>query len=312
MALASEVAEPMSIDGAAASERSWLFVPGDSERKQTRALESGADALILDLEDSVAPARRKTARERVASLLAERRANRGAQRLWVRANAPSSGELLEDLVKIVPSAPDGLVLPKISSPEEIVETHHYLSALEKREGLRAGSIRVLVIATETARAVLGIERLAAGVPRLAGLTWGAEDLGASLGVRGRLEADGSLTPVFELARSLCLLAAAATGVAAIDGVHADFRDGEGLARELARARRDGFSGKLAIHPDQVGPINAAFTPSESEIARARRIVAAFAEAPDVGVTSLDGQMIDRPHLLQAERLLAAAERLARR
>src|SRR5215469_10504086 len=160
MALASEVAEPMSIDGAAASERSWLFVPGDSERKQTRALESGADALILDLEDSVAPARRKTARERVASLLAERRANRGAQRLWVRANAPSSGELLEDLIKIVPNAPDGIVLPKISSPEEIVETHHYLSALEKREGLRAGSIRALVIATETARAVLGIERLA--------------------------------------------------------------------------------------------------------------------------------------------------------
>ncbi|HEY2590987.1 MAG TPA: aldolase/citrate lyase family protein, partial [Steroidobacteraceae bacterium] len=129
---------------------------------------------------------------------------------------------------------------------------------------------------------------------------------------GRLEPDGTLTPVFELARSLCLLAAAAAGVAAIDGVHADFRDRDGLTRELARARRDGFTGKLAIHPEQVEPINAAFTPSESEIERARRIVAAFAEAPDVGVTSLDGQMIDRPHLLQAERLLAAAERLARR
>jgi citrate lyase subunit beta / citryl-CoA lyase len=312
MALASEAHEAMSREAVAASERSWLFVPGDSERKQTRALESDADALILDLEDSVAPARRKTARERVASLLTERRANRGAQRLWVRVNAPSSGELLEDLAGIVPGAPDGVVLPKISNPEEIVETHHYLSALEKREGLRSGSIRVLVIATETAHAVLGIERLATGAPRLAGLTWGAEDLGASLGVRGRLEADGSLTPVFELARSLCLLTAAAAGVAAIDGVHADFRDHEGLARELARARRDGFTGKLAIHPEQVEPINAAFTPSESEIARARRIVAAFAEAPDVGVTSLDGQMIDRPHLLQAERLLAAAERLTRR
>lgn len=302
----------MSGDAHAASARSWLFVPGDSERKQSRALESAADALILDLEDSVAPARRQAARERIAALLGTRGATRGAPRLWVRVNAPSSGQLLDDLAAIVPGAPDGIVLPKVAVPEELLEAHHYLSALEKREGLRAGSIRVLVIATETARAVLGIERLAAGAPRLTGLTWGAEDLGAALGVRARLREDGSLTPVFELARSLCLLAAAAAGVAAIDGVHADFRDAQGLARELARARRDGFSGKLAIHPEQVEPINAAFTPSEAEIARARRIVAAFAEAPDVGVTSLDGQMIDRPHLLQAERLLAAAERLARR
>ena len=293
------------------SARSWLFVPGDSDRKQARALESAADALILDLEDSVAPARRQAARERVASFLRERSAQRVAQRLWVRVNAPASGELLEDLTAVVPGAPDGIVLPKVSAPAEVVEAHHYLSALEKREGHSPGSIRVLVIATETARAVLGIEGLAAGVPRLAGLTWGAEDLGASLGARARLEADGSPTPVFELARSLCLLAAAAAGVPAIDGVHADFRDRDGLARELARARRDGFSGKLAIHPEQVEPINVAFTPSESEIARARRVVAAFAEAPDIGVTSLDGQMIDRPHLLQAERLLAAAERLTR-
>ncbi|HEY2591673.1 MAG TPA: aldolase/citrate lyase family protein, partial [Steroidobacteraceae bacterium] len=148
MALPSRVPAAMSAEAVAASERSWLFVPGDSERKQTRALETDADALILDLEDSVAPARRKAARERVASLLAERRTNRAAQRLWVRVNAPASGELLEDLAGIVPGAPDGIVLPKISIPEEIVETHHYLSALEKREGLRAGSIRVLVIATE--------------------------------------------------------------------------------------------------------------------------------------------------------------------
>lgn len=312
MARPREAAEATSRNAAAVSARSWLFVPGDSDRKQSRALESGADALILDLEDSVAPARRTAARERVAAFLGERRTPRAAQRLWVRVNAPTSGELLEDLAAIVPGAPDGIVLPKISVPEEIVQAHHYLSALEKREGLRLGAIRVLVIATETARAVLGIERLAAGAPRLAGLTWGAEDLGAALGARARLEADGSLTPVFELARSVCLLAAAAAGVPAIDGVHADFRDSEGLARELARARRDGFSGKLAIHPEQVEPINATFTPSESEIARARRIVAAFAAAPDVGVTSLDGQMIDRPHLVQAERLLAAAERLARR
>ncbi len=301
-----------TVSGDIASERSWLFVPGDSERKQARALESGADALILDLEDSVAPARRKDARERIAALLGERRGKRAAQRLWVRVNGLASGELLDDLTAILAGAPDGIVLPKVSSLEEIVEAHHYLSALERRESLRAGSTRLLVIATETARAVLGIEGFAAGAPRLAGLTWGAEDLGAALGVRGRVEADGSLTPVFELARSLCLLAAAAAGVPAIDGVHAELRDREGLARELARARRDGFSGKLAIHPDQVDLINTAFTPTDTEIARARRVVAAFAAAPDVGVTSLDGQMIDRPHLVQAERLLAAAERLERK
>jgi len=309
----------MNTGAAAGSARSWLFVPGDSERKQARALESAADALILDLEDSVAPAKRQEARERVAALLAARRGKRGAQRLWVRTNAPSSGELLDDLIAVMPGAPDGIVLPKVSAADEIIEAHHFLSALERRESLRSGATGVVVIATETPRAVLGIERftadtarLGAAGSRLAGLTWGAEDLGAALGARGRLEADGSLAPVFDLARTLCLLAAAAAGVPAIDGVHADFRDRDGLARELARARRDGFSGKLAIHPDQVEPINAAFTPSESEIAHARRVVAAFAAAPDVGVTSLDGRMIDRPHLKQAERLLAAAERLGRR
>lgn len=301
----------MSANAGPASARSWLFVPGDSERKQAKALASAADALILDLEDSVAPARRREARERVTAVLTGRRERHGAQELWVRVNGPASGELLEDLAAVVRAAPDGIVLPKVSSAEEIAETHHYLSALEKRDALPPGATRVLVIATETPRAVLALEHLARGAPRLAGLTWGAEDLAAALGARGKTEEDGSPTPVFELARSRCLLAAAAAGVAAIDGVHADFRDGEGLERELARARRDGFGGKLAIHPDQVGPINAAFTPTESETAQARRIVAAFAASPDIGVASLDGRMIDRPHLLQAERLLASAERLAR-
>ncbi len=308
--------------------RSWLFVPGDSERKQARAAASGADALILDLEDSVAPRMRGRAREQVAAFL-RAHPRRGAQRLWVRINGLASGELLEDLAAVMAGAPDGVVLPKVSSAEEVLEVHHYLSALERRERL-GHEVGLLVIATETPQAVLGLERFAAALSReddsglgsgsgssharrltrLAGLTWGAEDLSAALGVREKVAADGSLTFAFELARSLCLLAAAAAGVQAVDGVHGEFADREGLARELARARRDGFTGKLAIHPDQIEPINAAFTPTESELAHARRIVAAFAASPEIGVTSIDGKMIDRPHLLQAQRLLAVAEALA--
>ncbi len=312
--------------------RSWLFVPGDSERKLAKAAASPADALILDLEDSVAPERRATARERIAGFL-RGHPRGGAQRRWVRVNALASGELLEDLAAVMAGAPDGIVLPKVSSPEEALEVDHYLSALERRERL-ARETSLLLIATETPRAVLELSRLVAALPaaagrtsgpaaanrepsavrwtsapRLAALTWGAEDLSAALGAAASTAADGSLTFTFELARSLCLLAAAAAGVQAIDGVHADLADREGLARELARARRDGFSGKLAIHPDQIEPINAAFTPTASEVAHARRIVAAFAASPEIGVTSIDGRMIDRPHLLRAQRLLAAAERL---
>ena len=291
--------------------RSWLFVPGDSERKQQRGIESAADALILDLEDSVAPTRRSGARQLIRTLLDARRERRTPQ-LWVRVNALGSGQLLEDLVAVVGGAPDGIVLPKISSAGEILEVHHYLSALERREGVESHAARLLVIATETPRALLDMSGYAQPPARLAALTWGAEDLSAALGARGRTEEDGSPSLTFELARSLCVIAAAAAGIQAVDGVHAQFRDAAGLERELARARRDGFTGKLAIHPDQVEAINQAFTPSDAELDQARRIVAAFAASPDVGVTSVDGRMIDRPHLVQAQRLLATAERLLRR
>ena len=304
--------------------RSWLFVPGDSERKLARAATSAADALILDLEDSVARERLPEARVRVAAVLAGRPPGPGPQ-LWVRVNGAATPEGLADLVAVMRGAPDGIVAPKVSSAQEIAQIHHFLSALEAREGLELGATRLLPIATETARAVLGLDRLAAaagaepaaplGAPsirrRLAGLTWGAEDLAAQVGALANASPDGTLAPVFELARALCLVAAAAAGVPAIDGVHAEFRDRAGLERELARARRDGFAGKLAIHPDQIDAINAAFTPSESELAQARRIVAAFAAAPGLGVASLDGRMIDRPHRIRAERLLAAAAELAR-
>jgi citrate lyase subunit beta / citryl-CoA lyase len=291
--------------------RSLLFVPGDSERKQAKALTSGADALILDLEDSVAAAQRPAARARVREFLSAPSRPSDPQR-WVRVNGPDSGHLRDDLAAVIGGRPDGVVLPKVSSVNEVAEAGQILAGLEAQAGLEPGSTRFIVIATETPRALLRLGEYSAALPaaeRLVALAWGMEDLSAALGALAKTGADGSLTPVFELARSLCLIAAAAAGVQAIDGVHSDFRDAAGLTREAGRARRDGFSAKLAIHPDQVPVINAAFSPTAAEIERARRIVAAFAAAPNTGVTSLDGQMLDRPHLLLAQRVLELSSRI---
>jgi citrate lyase subunit beta / citryl-CoA lyase len=288
--------------------RSFLFVPGDSERKQAKALATAADALILDLEDSVDVAQLPAARARVHELL-QAHPDRARQQLWVRVNALSSGLLLEDLAAVMADAgeggPDGIVLPKVSDPREIEEVAHYLAALEVRAARDLGSTRLMVIATETPRGLLSLPTYSSNA-RLLALTWGSEDLGAALGVTARVDSAGALTPPFQVARTTCLLTAAALGVQAIDGVHVDFRNKEALERELESARRDGFTGKLAIHPDQVDAINAAFMPTEAEIARARRVIAAFAAAPGAGVVSLDGQMIDRPHLVQAQRVLQSA------
>ena len=297
--------------------RSYLFVPGDSERKQTKALSCGADALILDLEDSVDVTQLPAARARVRELL-KSTSERAKLQLWVRVNALSSGLLLEDLASVMGDAgddgPDGIMLPKVSDPREIEEVSHYLAALEVRGSRTLGSTRIIVIATETARGLLSLSNypaFMAAAPavakRLTGLTWGAEDLGAGLGVTARVDGNGVPTLPFQMARTSCLLTAAALGVQSIDGVHVDFRDRLGLARHLDAARRDGFTAKLAIHPDQVDAINAAFSPNEAEIARARRVVAAFAAAPGAGVVNLDGQMLDRPHLVQAKRILGAVE-----
>ena len=288
--------------------RSFLFVPGDSERKQAKALATAADALILDLEDSVDVAQLPAARARVHELL-QTQPDRTKQQLWVRVNALSSGLLLEDLAAVMADAgeggPDGIVLPKVSNPSEIEEVAHYLAALEARSARELGSTRLLVIGTETPRGLLSLPTYRNNA-RLAALTWGSEDLGAVLGVTSKVDEAGALTPPFQLARTTCLLTAAALGIQAIDGVHVDFRNKDGLARELESARRDGFTGKLAIHPDQIDAINAAFMPTEAEIARARRIIAAFAAAPGAGVVNLDGQMVDRPHLVQAQRVLQSA------
>ncbi|HEY8052766.1 MAG TPA: CoA ester lyase [Steroidobacteraceae bacterium] len=299
--------------------RSWLFVPGDSERKQAKALATPADVLILDLEDSVDPQQLPAARARVRDLLGAHSAASHPQ-LWVRINPPAGQLWRDDLAALFGAdaaghTPAGIVVPKVSSPQEIAMLADHLTQLETRCGIRTGGTRLLVIATETPQGVLALPLYPAvlgaaahAASRLSGLTWGVEDLGTALGVLRRRDASGALTFTFQLARSACQLTAAALGVQAIDSVHVDFRDPPGLARELDEARRDGFSGKLAIHPDQVPAINAAFAPTAAECAQARRIVAAFASAAGTGVASLDGQMIDRPHLIQAQRILAAAAR----
>ncbi|HXY76368.1 MAG TPA: CoA ester lyase [Steroidobacteraceae bacterium] len=303
----------MSAERARAPLRSLLFVPGDSERKQARALASAADALILDLEDAVDPAQLNAARAHIGRLLGSRPAGQPPE-LWVRVNTPASGLMREDLESVCTfRMPDGIVLPKISAAEEITEVAAQLERLESHLAAAPGSTRIVVIATETPKGLLVLPRYPAVLEaapalraRLAGLTWGAEDLSTAIGALGKRDATGAFTFTFQLARSACLLAAAALGVQPIDGVHTDLRDAPGLERELGEARRDGFTGKLAIHPDQVGAINAAFTPTDAEREHARRVVAAFAARPGAGVASLDGQMIDRPHLIQAQRILAAA------
>ena len=284
--------------------RSFLFVPADSERKLARAPDSGADALILDLEDSVVPANRPIARTQTRGFL-EATGSAGFRR-WVRINPLASGPLasgiaLDDLAATVPGRPDGILLPKCM-PEDLRTLDHYLSAFEAAAGLPRGEIRVVAIATETPAAMFALGNYAGVSPRLAGITWGAEDLAACLGGHNR-RLDGIYDDVYRLARSLCLLAAAAAGVDAIDTIYTDFRDEAGLAAESAAARRSGFTAKMAIHPAQIAAINRAFSASEDELAWARQVVALFAENPDAGTIALDGKMIDRPHLTLARRLL---------
>jgi citrate lyase subunit beta/citryl-CoA lyase len=275
--------------------RSLLFVPGDRPDRMEKALNSGADALILDLEDSVAASARPEARRAVAAFL---QANSQA-RLWVRVNPLDSPDHEKDLAAIVPAHPDGLFLPKAEGGASVDELARRLTEHGN------ATAQIIAIASETPAAMFQLGTYG-GARRLAGVTWGAEDLPAAIGAATSREADGRFTPPYELARSLTLFGAAAAGVAPIETVYPDFRDLEGLAAYAGRARRDGFTGMMAIHPAQVAPINAAFTPSEAEIAHARAVVAAFEANPEAGALSLDGKMIDRPHLIQAQRILAAA------
>ena len=275
--------------------RSLLFVPGDRPELMQKALGAKADALILDLEDSVALEGKPQARRDVAGFL--RREPRSVP-LFVRINPLPSGLMDHDLDAISGAAPDGVVLPKAEGAESVLEL---VGRLSTRGG---GAVPILPIATETAAAVFRLGEYAAVAGSLAGLTWGAEDLSAAVGAVSAREADGSLAAPYELARALALFAAHAAGVPAIETVYPAFRDHEGLSRYAARAARDGFTGMMAIHPSQVDIINTAFTPSAEAVAYARRVVEAFARHPDAGVLSIDGAMIDAPHLKQAQRVLA--------
>ena len=279
--------------------RSFLFVPADSERKLARGLESGADALILDLEDSVAAANRPTARRLAREFLDAH----GAEtiRRYVRINPLQSGLALEDLAATVAGRPDGILLPKCT-PDDVRTADHYLSAFEAAAGAPAGAVKIVAIATETPQAVFALGGYGGVSPRLEGITWGAEDLSACIGGSNRTES-GDYDGPYKLARSLCLLAASAANVLAIDTIYTDFRDAAGLEAECAAARRSGFAGKMAIHPAQLAAINEAFSVSAAEREWAERVVAAFAANPDAGTLALDGRMIDKPHLVLARRLL---------
>jgi citrate lyase subunit beta/citryl-CoA lyase len=282
--------------------RSFLFVPADSERKLAKGLESGADALILDLEDSVAAANRSTARRQAREFLDAHRPETIAR--YVRINPLASGLALDDLAATVASKPEGILLPKCT-PDDVRTVDHYLSAFETAAGHPAGAIRVIAIATETPQAVFVLGNYAGASPRLEAITWGAEDLSACIGGNNRT-IDGAYDGPYQLARSLCLLAASAAGVAALDTIYTDFRDASGLKAEAIAARRSGFTGKMAIHPAQLATINEVFSTSAEERNWAERVLAAFAANPDAGTLALDGKMIDKPHLVLARRLLGLA------
>ncbi len=291
--------------------RSWLFIPGDSEKKLAKAAGTGADALILDLEDSVTPANKAAARTMTCAWLQANRQPAGdgpRQGRWVRINALDTALWRDDLAAVLPGAPDGVMLPKSAGPESVQQVAAELYELEQRCGIAPGSTRILPLVSETAAAAVTIPAyVGAALPRLAGLTWGAEDLSAALGATRKRDSAGVWTDTFRFARTQTLLTAHARGVFAIDTLHADFADLEGLRRAAQDARADGFAGMLAIHPAQVPIINAAFSPSEAELAEARAIVAAFAANPDAGALQIEGRMIDRPHLRLAQRVLGIAD-----
>lgn len=284
--------------------RSLLFVPGDSERKFAKAQGVGADVLILDLEDAVAPSMKQAARAQVSAMLDDRSPR--DWRFFVRANPFNTGLTLDDLAAVVKPGLDGLLVPKANGGVDIARLGYYLDAFETAAGMALGTVKIAVVATETPAAMFALGSYAPPHTRLVGLTWGAEDLAAAIGATANKEADGAWTEPYRQARSLCLYAAAAAGVAPLDTLYADFRDAEGLERDCRRARRDGFTGRIAIHPDQVATINRCFAPSDQEIEEARKIVAAFAEQPDAGTLGIDGKMYDIPHLKAAKRTLAAA------
>jgi citrate lyase subunit beta / citryl-CoA lyase len=289
----------------AGNARSWLFAPGDSERKMEKATAGTADIVLLDLEDAVAEGEKPKARSMVSAFLTANAKQR--HRLWVRINPIQGPHGLADLVAIIGSRPGGIMLPKSRGRADAELLDHYLTALEVAAGTECGTTQVIVLVTETADAMFTTGSYA-GTPRVIALTWGAEDLADAIGASSNRDQDGSYGFTYQLARSLCLVGAAAAGVSAIETIHGDFRDEAGLRKRAAEVRRAGFRGMLAIHPAQVDVINEAFTPSTEELARAQEIVDLFAANPGVGAIGHKGAMLDRPHLARAQALLALATR----
>jgi citrate lyase subunit beta / citryl-CoA lyase len=297
------MSEGGSSDGAL---RSLLFVPGDDEKKLAKGLGSGADALLIDLEDSVAPARKTEARRITQAFIRQHAPDAARPRLFVRVNAQATGLTGDDLDAVMAAAPDGIMLPKCQSGDDVKLVSSMIAVREAENDLPDGVTGIIAIATETARSIFHMGSYAGASRRLRGLTWGGEDLSADLGAEANRLSDGSYTDPYRLARSLCLFGAAAAEIAAIDSVYTAFRDMDGLRAETEAARRDGFTAKMAIHPAQVPVINAVFTPAPEMVARARRIVEIFAANPGLGVVGMDGEMLDMPHLRRAERILAQA------
>lgn len=291
-----------------AAPRSMLFVPGDSERKMAKAFATGPDAIILDLEDSVAADNRPRGREMVRAFL-DANAPGGAVERWVRVNPTDTADARLDLAAVVGGRPDGIMLPKCADGPDVARLGYMLDALEAREGLEPGAIRILPVATETPAALFKLDSYVGACDRLMGLTWGAEDLAAEVGAATNRAPDGQFDDLFRLARSLCLAGAHAAGVTAVDTVWANFRDLDGLLADTRAGRRMGYASRMAIHPDQVAVIHEAYLPTPEEIEHAKKVVAVF-EQEGVGVAKLDGQMLDMPHLKQARKILAMAGKRA--
>lgn len=296
----------MTGTGETFSARSWLFAPGDSERKMEKAAAGAADIVLLDLEDAVTEEGKPKSRAMISDFLADR-PKEARSRLWVRINPLDGPHALADLAAVTPARPGGIMLPKSRGRADVERLDHYLSALEVSAGVEQGSTKVIVLVTETAEGMFTTGTYK-GAPRLVAMTWGAEDLADAVGAAENRNPDGSYGFTYELARSLCLLGAATAGVAPIETIQGDFRDVEGLRGRAEKVRRDGYRGMLAIHPAQVDVINAAFTPTEEERAAAQEIVDLFAAHPGVGAIGHKGVMLDRPHLARAQALLASGER----
>jgi len=287
--------------------RSFLFVPGDSEKKLEKGLGTGADALVLDLEDSVAPGAKESARGTVVSFLERARREKTRPKLYVRVNALDTGLLDGDLDAVLEGAPDGIMLPKCGSGTDATLLDAKLAAREALAGLPDGSTRLFVLATETPASIFTLGTYRGATRRLDALAWAGEDLSAAVSAEANRLPDGSYAEPYRVVRALALFAAYAADVLAVDSIYANYRDLDGLRAECMDAKRDGFLAKLAIHPAQVPVINAVFTPSPEAVKKAKAIVDAFAAAPNAGVIGVEGEMLDRPHLIRAERLLAQAK-----